>query len=197
MPTFTFSDYFGPVSDAVSSMMIAGETAAGRDPAETALAIGTAAASNIAAVNGSEALGGLSTFVGTTGTLTITMNKLDGQVRDMSLSMGRYDKAVASGDVGAISAAGLNVVSTVSVVVNSIGSLVSAIASTLLTIGTVPATVAAPVASVGLAISAMAGLIAMTATNAVVDAVKSAAAEIGSLLDAINSQSGTAGMGGA
>lgn len=141
MPTFTLSDYFGPVSDAVSSMVITGETAVGRDPVETALAFGTATANSIAAVNGSEALGWLSTTVGATGTLTITMNKIDGQMRKMSLSMRRYDEAVASGDVGAISAAGLTVVSTVSVVVNSFGSLVSAIASTLLACGFVPSTV--------------------------------------------------------
>lgn len=191
MLTYSMSAYLGPLFDTGASMIGAAETAAEGDRVGTAIAVGTAAANGMAAINGNEALGALGTIVGTGSTMTTVIDKLGDQMEAMSDAMAGYQDAVASGNQGSISAAGLEVVGTVATVVNTIGSVISTVAGALAMAGVVTAAAVAPAASLGLAISAMAGLIAMTASNAVTDAVKEAAAEIGNLLNDIESQLGT------
>ena len=191
MVTYSFSDYFGPLFDTAASVGTAIETAASGDEIGTVLAIGTAIASGRATLTDNASLGTLSATIGTASAAVTAYNKLGNQIDTMSGSLTTYNDAVASGNQGAISAAGLAVTSSVSTVVNTIGAVIAGVAGAIAAAGMAGSAAMAPIASLGLAISAAAGLLAMTASNAVTDKVKAAAAEIGNLLNNIESQLGT------
>ncbi|MFL9866670.1 calcium-binding protein [Paraburkholderia fungorum] len=157
----------------------------------TAVGIGTAIAGAKATLTDSATLGTLSSIVGAGYGIVTAIDKLGKQIDTMSGSLTTYNDAVASGNQGSISAAGLDVTSSVATVVNTIGSVIAGVAGAIAAAGMAGSAAMAPIASLGLAISAAAGLLALTATNAVTDAVKAAAAEIGNLLNDIESQLGT------
>ena len=191
MMVYSVSDLLEPLFDTGASIGIAMETAAGGDKVGTAVAVGTAIASAQATLTDSATLGTLSSIVGTGYGIATAFDKLGNQIDTMSGSLTAYNEAVASGNQGSISAAGLAVTSSVSTVVNTIGSLIAGVAGALAAAGAAGSAALAPIASLGLAISAAAGLLAMTASNAVTDAVKAAANEISNLLNDIESQLGT------
>ncbi|MFM0432024.1 calcium-binding protein [Paraburkholderia aspalathi] len=191
MMVYSVSDLLEPLFDTGASIGIAMETAAGGDKVGTAVAVGTAIASAQATLTDSATLGTLSSIVGTGYGIATAFDKLGNQIDTMSGSLTAYNEAVASGNQGSISAAGLAVTSSVSTVVNTIGSVIAGVAGALAAAGAAGSAALAPIASLGLAISAAAGLLAMTASNAVTDAVKAAANEISNLLNDIESQLGT------
>ncbi|EIF31215.1 hemolysin-type calcium binding protein related domain [Burkholderia sp. Ch1-1] len=198
--TNLIASYFGPISDSISGMVSIGTTAAGggkTDLVQAAVSYGAAIISGQSVITDNNYLGKLSTVIGSGNAAYTLINSFPTQLRTMSTSIDYYHEAVASGNQGAISSAGQALVRDVATVINTMGATIASVADALASAGIVSSAAAAPVISLGLSVSAAAGLFVLTATNAVVDAVKSAAAEIGSLLDAINSQSGTAGMGGA
>jgi len=198
--TNLIASYFGPISDSISGMVSIGTTAAGggkTDLVQAAVSYGAVIISGQSVITDNNYLGKLSTVIGSGNAAYTLINSFPTQLRTMSTSIDYYHEAVASGNQGAISSAGQALVRDVATVINTMGATIASVADALASAGIVSSAAAAPVISLGLSVSAAAGLFVLTATNAVVDAVKSAAAEIGSLLDAINSQSGTAGMGGA
>ncbi|ASV99343.1 calcium-binding protein [Paraburkholderia aromaticivorans] len=198
--TNLIASYFGPISDSISGMVSIGTTAAGggkTDLVQAAVSYGAVIISGQSVITDNNYLGKLSTVIGSGNAAYTLINSFPTQLRTMSTSIDYYNEAVASGNQGAISSAGQALVRDVATVINTMGATIASVADALASAGIVSSAAAAPVISLGLSVSAAAGLFVLTATNAVVDAVKSAAAEIGSLLDAINSQSGTAGMGGA
>ncbi|WP_144108190.1 calcium-binding protein [Paraburkholderia sp. BCC1886] len=190
MLNFSFSNNLRPLYDTAVSVASVGETAASGDMMGAVIGMGTTIASGRATLTGNQASGALSSVLGAGSSIITAYNNLGKQIESMSASITTYNNAVTSGHQGSISAAALNVTSTVSTVVNTIGAVISGVAGAIAAAGAAGAAAAAPIASLGLGISAMAGLIAMTASNAVTDAVKSAAAEISHLLDSISSQSG-------
>ncbi|MFM0073487.1 calcium-binding protein [Paraburkholderia sediminicola] len=191
MPTYSSFVYFGPYFDTTASIAEIAETAAGGDKVGTAVAIGTAVASAKATLTDNKGLGTLSSVVGTGYSIVTAIENLGNQIDKMSGSLTAYNDAVASGNQGSISSAGLAVTSSVSTVVNTIGSVIAGAAGAIAAAGMAGSAAMAPIASLGLAITAAAGLLAMTASNAVTDAVKAAAAEISNLLNDIESQLGT------
>lgn len=187
----TIADYFAPILNVISGVVSVGTSAAGGDVAGTAVGYGGAILSGQAAISNSDYLATLSTVVGTGSAANTLINQLPTQLGNMSSALANYDEAVASGNQGAISSAGLAATSSVASVLNTIGGMVAGIADALGGAGLISATAAAPVVSLGLAISAAAGLLTTAASSAVVDAVRNAANAIADLLNDVESQSGT------
>jgi mannitol/fructose-specific phosphotransferase system IIA component len=188
-------DYLGPILNTISGLVSTGTTAASGDKVGTAVSYGNFVISGKASFTNDEVLGKISTVFGVNSSANAIIDDLPGQMRVLSTSITNYNDAVSSGNQGSISSAGLRVTSDVSTVLNTIGAIVASVADALSATGMIAATAAAPVISLGLAISAAAGLLAATASNAVVEAVRSAAAEIGNLLNDIESQAGTGSSG--
>ncbi|WP_181969899.1 calcium-binding protein [Paraburkholderia sp. DHOC27] len=191
MQTYSFSDYLGPLFDTGASMAGAMETAAGGDVAGTAVAIGLTIVGAQPALTGNGLVGAIGSIVGAGDSITTAVGGLQDEIDAVSSSLTNYQDALASGDQGSISAGGLAVVEAVANAVNTLGSVISGVAGAMASADMVGSAAMAPVASLGLAISAVAGLLAMTASNLVTDAVKSAANDISNLLNDISSQSGT------
>ena len=164
--------------------------------AQTAASVASLTLSTGSVITGKDYQATLGTIIGTAAAETMIYNLMV-QFGHLSTALSEYNRAAASGDVGSISNAGLGLASSVAAAVNTVGGMIASVADLLGSAGLLSTAATAPIISLGLSISAAAGLFALTASNAVVDAVRSAAAEIGSLLDAIDSQSGTGAMGGA
>ncbi|MFL9887814.1 calcium-binding protein [Paraburkholderia agricolaris] len=179
----------GPITDAVSSLATTIESATTGDMKGATVSAATVILSGANSFTDSAYLASLNTTIGATSAGATAVTKLPDQVGKVSTTLTSYNDAVAAGDQGAITSEALNLVNAVSTVINTIGSLVAAVADAMITTGGISA--AAPVMSLGLSISAMAGLVAMTASNAVTDAVKAAAGSISKLLNNIESQLGT------
>jgi hypothetical protein len=187
----TLSEILGPFFDVGALMTGATESAVGRDWTQTVAGVASAALTGRGAITGEGYLGALSTMVGSGTSTAAALNTIGKQIDKMSGSLTSYNDAVASGDQGAISYAGLKLTDSVSTVLGTIGTIIAGVADALGSAGMISSAAAAPVVSLGLALSTAAGLFALTATNAVVNAVKAAAAELGNLLNDIESQLGT------
>ncbi|WP_288825062.1 hypothetical protein [uncultured Paraburkholderia sp.] len=205
----TVYDYFGPILNTTWAIVGTAETAVGAiidkrsastpqsqtqaqiEMGQAAAAIGSTITGGLSNIFDNGDYGYVSTSLGAAGVPSTIFDTLPGQVDTLSTALNTYNDAVASGDVGQISSSGLGLSAAVSSVLNSIGSLIATGADVLSSSGVIASTAAAPAISLGLAISAAAGLFALTAANAVVDAVKSAADAIGGLLDSVASQAGT------
>lgn len=138
-------------------MVGAGETATGgnqSDIVQAAIGYGTTFATAQSVTTGNDYLGTLSTIVGTGNATYTVINSLPDQMGKLSVSLASYNDAVASGDQGSINSAGLNVVSTVAAVLNTIGAMVAGIADGMAAAGMIGSAAAAPVISLGLSIQA-------------------------------------------
>ncbi|MFM0592223.1 calcium-binding protein [Paraburkholderia dilworthii] len=184
----------GAVTESRSANTAATQQQAKIDMVQAAAGAASAIASQQSILTNSETLSKFSTAAGVGGAALTSINTLPGQVSNLSTALSSYNKAVTSGDRGAISSTGLGLTSNFAAVINSAGAIIVSVADGLSAAGVIGAAAAAPLISLGLTISSAAGLFVLSATNAVVDAVRDAANSISHLLDSIASQSGTSGQ---
>ena len=189
------TELLAPLFDTSASVIGVMGTAASGDIRETVVNAGSVMVSGAATITGSKTLGALGTVLGTSSAVVSAANNLPEQIRAVSGTLAEYENATRSGDQGSISYAGLKVAESVATALNTIGSVISGVADALAMSGAITSAAAAPVVSLGIALSTAAGLLALAGTNAVVDAVRSAANSISDLLNDIASQSGTGSPG--
>ncbi|ASL46262.1 Poly(beta-D-mannuronate) C5 epimerase 5 [Burkholderia sp. AD24] len=186
----TIEGTVGAIIDSRSVNIPGGQQSANVEIGQAAAAAGSTLLAAGSVISDSGYLADLNAVVGIGTTASIAIITLPGQLANLSTTQSNYDAAVASGNTGEISSAGLGLASSVSSVVNSVGAIISGVASGLVSAGVVTAATAASIVSVGLAISSAAGLFALTGANAVVDAVRAAASSISSLIGNVESQLG-------
>ena len=147
-----------------------------------------------AAITDNGYLGKLSTAIGATASAT-TIGNLNDQMGKMQGALSNYDNAVASGNEGEIASSGLTLAGAVASVINTVGGMISSIADVAAAGGLggeIGAGALEGLSGIALGLGALGGLLglATAASASVIDAIKSAAQQLGSLMQQNNSGQG-------